>query len=90
MCISILIVVLLGKQHFDLNATDSEGKTALHWSVLYNRKDATEVFPTLYCQDILLAMSDVSNGIAKDRPGRVQVLPIKCFLCPATEKTEPI
>ena len=39
----ILCVVLIGREHLDLNATDTSGKTALHWSALYNRKGTIEV-----------------------------------------------
>jgi len=43
-------IFLIGKQHLDLNATDGEGKTALHWSALYNRTNTVKVciHATLY------------------------------------------
>ena len=43
-------IFLTGKQYLDLNATDDEGKTALHWSALYNRTNTVKVciHATLY------------------------------------------
>ena len=39
----LLLYVLIDKQDLDLNVTDSKGRTALHWSAQYNRRDVTEV-----------------------------------------------
>ena len=40
---NVLLYVLIDKQDLDLNVTDSKGRTALHWSAQYNRRDVTEV-----------------------------------------------
>ena len=39
----IILYVLIDKQDLDLNVTDSKGRTALHWSAQYKRRDVTEV-----------------------------------------------
>ena len=40
---NVLLYVPIDKQDLDLNVTDSKGRTALHWSAQYNRRDVTEV-----------------------------------------------